>query len=134
DAAHPEYRDRARAAWLEAVEKKEIYEIECRLRGKGGDYRPFQCRGVPVFNSDGSVREWIGTCTDITEIKERAALEQARDAAEAASRAKSEFLTRMSHELRTPLNAVIGMSRMLTAQVFGTLNAKQADYVADISR
>jgi signal transduction histidine kinase/DNA-binding response OmpR family regulator len=86
------------------------------------------------MNGDGSVREWIGTCADTTEARERAALEQQRDAAEAASRAKSEFLTRMSHELRTPLNAVIGMSKMLATQRFGALNAKQLDYLTDITR
>ncbi len=86
------------------------------------------------MNADGSVREWIGTCADTTEARQRAALEQQRDAAEAASRAKSEFLTRMSHELRTPLNAVIGMSKMLATQRFGALNAKQLDYLTDITR
>src|SRR5262249_47975268 len=90
-------------------------------------------RGVPIVTADGVVREWVGTCTDITEIKQRAALREAKEAAEAASRAKSEFLAKMSHELRTPLNAVIGMSKMLSTQRFGPLNAKQADYLKDIT-
>jgi signal transduction histidine kinase len=51
---------------------------------------------------------------------------------ENASRHKSEFLANMSHELRTPLNAVIGFSEVLQARLFGELNDKQADYVADI--
>jgi signal transduction histidine kinase len=55
-----------------------------------------------------------------------------KEAAEAASRTKSEFLAKMSHELRTPLNAIIGMSRMLTTQRFGPLTAKQADYLNDV--
>jgi signal transduction histidine kinase len=49
-----------------------------------------------------------------------------------ASRHKSEFLANMSHELRTPLNAVIGFSEVLQDQLFGDLNDKQAEYVADI--
>jgi signal transduction histidine kinase len=49
-----------------------------------------------------------------------------------ASRHKSEFLANMSHELRTPLNAVIGFSEVLQARLFGELNEKQAEYVADI--
>ncbi|MGQ0846329.1 MAG: ATP-binding protein [Sporichthyaceae bacterium] len=51
----------------------------------------------------------------------------------AASRHKSEFLANMSHELRTPLNAVIGFSDVLSEQLFGPLNSRQADYVADIA-
>jgi len=51
---------------------------------------------------------------------------------ETASRHKSEFLANMSHELRTPLNAVIGFSDVLHERLFGDLNDKQAEYVADI--
>ncbi|HEX2520617.1 MAG TPA: response regulator, partial [Terriglobia bacterium] len=51
---------------------------------------------------------------------------------EIANRHKSEFLANMSHELRTPLNAVIGFSEVLLEQMFGALNAKQAEYLDDI--
>ena len=59
-------------------------------------------------------------------------LEQATQTAQAASQAKSDFLTSMSHELRTPLNAIIGFSEMLGERYFGELNEKQADYIDDI--
>ena len=51
---------------------------------------------------------------------------------EAASQHKSEFLANMSHELRTPMNAIIGFSQVLREQMFGEINAKQAEYLDDI--
>ncbi|HEY7731186.1 MAG TPA: HAMP domain-containing sensor histidine kinase [Gaiellaceae bacterium] len=51
---------------------------------------------------------------------------------EAASLHKSEFLASMSHELRTPLNAILGFSQVLREQMFGEINAKQAEYLEDI--
>ena len=51
---------------------------------------------------------------------------------EVASRHKSEFLANMSHELRTPLNAIIGFSEVLSERMFGDVNEKQAEYLADI--
>jgi signal transduction histidine kinase len=61
------------------------------------------------------------------------AAQQARLEAEAANRAKTDFLSHMSHELRTPLNAVIGFSEAMAAGVGGKLSEKHASYVDDIS-
>ena len=60
------------------------------------------------------------------------ALQAASDAAKAANRAKSEFLSSMSHELRTPLNAIIGFSEVLQDQHFGALNEKQSRQIHHI--
>jgi signal transduction histidine kinase len=68
------------------------------------------------------------------ELRQRAEeLLTARDEALAADRLKTTFLANMSHELRTPLNAVIGLSSVLTNQVFGPLTAKQGQYLDRIS-
>jgi len=60
------------------------------------------------------------------------ALEDAKNTAEAASRAKSEFLANMSHELRTPLNSIIGFADVLAERISGPLNENQVQYVTDI--
>lgn len=66
--------------------------------------------------------------------KQNIDLEKAKDAAEGANRAKSQFLANISHELRTPLNAVIGFSSILMNQLFGPLgDQKYWEYAKDIN-
>jgi signal transduction histidine kinase len=66
--------------------------------------------------------------------KQNVALEKAKDSAESANRAKSQFLANVSHELRTPLNAIIGFSSILMNQLFGPLgDAKYLEYSKDIN-
>ncbi|MHC5858741.1 PAS domain S-box protein [Nostoc sp.] len=69
DALHPDDRDRTALVWGAAVANRSLYETEYRIRGQDGNYRYFSVWGVPVLEEDGSVREWIGTCTDIHDRK-----------------------------------------------------------------
>ena len=66
-AIHPDDRAITAQAWKRAAETKSLYEVEHRLRAADGSYRHFWVRGVPVLAEDGSIREWVGTHTDITD-------------------------------------------------------------------
>lgn len=70
NALHPDDAELAVEAWRTAVEKKSEYETEYRVRRYDGVYRYFMARGVPVLDENGAIREWVGTCIDITAQKQ----------------------------------------------------------------
>jgi PAS domain S-box-containing protein len=81
-----------------------------------------------VRKADGSIEHFEGVATDITQKREAArTLQAAKDAADAASRAKSYFLASVSHELRTPLNGILGFTQILRRD--GALSEKQREGV-----
>jgi PAS domain S-box-containing protein len=67
EAIHPDDRDRVQHAWHTAVTTRCLYDVKCRITTGEGDTRHLHIRGVPVLFPSGDVREWVGTCTDITE-------------------------------------------------------------------
>jgi PAS domain S-box-containing protein len=66
---HPDDRERSQQGWLECVESGQNYEVEYRLRGKGGSYRWFRARAVPIRDLSEKIVKWYGTCSDIHDSK-----------------------------------------------------------------
>ena len=69
EAIHSEDREPSSAAWRRAVQNRAPYDDEYRLRRHDGAYRHMAVRGVPIPGAGCAVREWVGTCTDITKRK-----------------------------------------------------------------
>ncbi|MBM3883115.1 MAG: bacteriohemerythrin [Verrucomicrobia bacterium] len=130
---HPDDLPAVFAAFNQHVESRgqTPYNPEVRYRHKNGSLQSVICTGMVIqWDADGKPVRMVGCHADITARKQmESALRDAKEAAEAANQAKSDFLASMSHELRTPLNAIIGFSEVLEDRTFGELNPKQAKYV-----
>ena len=125
---HPDHVDRVVERFRSAIEAGAPWEDTFPLRRHDGEYRWFLSRANPIHDREGRVIRWFGSNTDITEEL------RAREAAEEANRAKTEFVRSMSHELRTPLNAIAGYVDLLDLGIRGPLSDLQREDLVRIKR
>jgi PAS domain S-box-containing protein len=134
---HPDERQHSEQAIFEAIRTGRSYEVDERFLLPDGSERVLHTMVKPTLGEGGEAVKVVGMSLDVTDrrraeverLEYLRALEEARDIAQAATRAKSEFLANMSHEIRTPMNGVIGMTGLLLDTV---LTVEQREYAQTI--
>lgn len=115
---HPEDKIKAYSQLREFFKnKRDILGVELRFIHKSGEIIYVLAQAKVKFDSDKNPSRIVGSVVDISKQKKvQVALEQAKNAAEESTKAKSDFLSVMSHEIRTPMNAVIALSDLLISE------------------
>lgn len=131
---HPDDRAAAEAAYNDHMSGiTDSYSVILRLRRRDGDWLWVRAMGR-LFIDQGRKR-FVGAQADISAEKAaEAALKTAKEAAEAANRAKTGFLRIMSHEIRTPMNGILGAVELLATTVLAPEQAELVKVVRDSSQ
>jgi len=132
DFIHPDDRASVAAKLADAAAGFSRFDTEYRILRQDGAVRHIRSAANLRNSADGLGPRLFGVSIDVTDLKQtQLELERARDAAEAASRAKSDFLATVSHEIRTPMNGVIGMTALLLESELDERQRKMARTIRD---
>ncbi|MBK1840275.1 response regulator [Azospirillum sp. YIM B02556] len=134
ERVHPDDRDAVAAGLARLTPERPTLKTTYRLRHADGRWVWIEAAVRLVTDDWGAPQDYVSVERDVTARKfMEAELQDARQAAEAASRSKTEFLASLSHELRTPMNAVIGFADLIAREAEGPVgNAQYRDFAVNI--
>jgi len=127
EGVHPDDFDFCLKTYVEAFDKREAFLMEYRMKNKLGEYRWIRDFGRPFFDLDNSFLGYIGSCYDITEIKdnELKLIE--------LNTTKDKFFSLIAHDLRGPFNGLLGFTKLLENKL-PTLDPEQIQKIAKTMR
>ncbi len=136
---HPDDAQRCLERWNEAILTGKPFEIACRFKRIDQAYRWHLVRALPVYDHQGEIALWVGTCTDIDDQKRAEAelalaLTNVKAANEELAKAncmQSAFVSIVSHEFRSTLTSIQGFSALIRDEDFSIQEIKE--YAADIN-
>ncbi len=134
-AVHPDDRDMVVNAVTQCVEGNAEYNIEHRVVWPDGSVHWVLENGDVIRSRDGTATHMLGVVQNIDARKQAEEdILNAKEEAEQANLAKSQFLSRMSHELRTPMNAIIGFAQLINMEQGHPLSESQQENVFQINK
>lgn len=100
DIVHPDEKEENKRRWNESIINKTPFSYEHRFRNKNNEYRWFLSRAFPQLDEFGNVKKWVGTSTDIDDMKRQ-------------DQHKNDFIKIANHELKTPVTTIKGYVQLL---------------------